>query len=204
MGAQPENTTQLHNCLAFTSGSDQINLVVLSNEDSVQRNKMLEAVLNLASLRQSSRLLYLAVPRLLGASIDAAIFRPYGIGLLLYDDRRIDEAVRPQPVEPQQSAAPPTTIESSLSAELASLKTMYADMERTVAELKESLKTQHQDFVDRLPQTSDPSPRRLIHAERIFTQEETSGSELPSFFANNPWLDVLSRRGRQENEPIAG
>jgi len=27
---------------------------------------------------------------------------------------------------------------------------------------------------------------------------------LPSFFTNNPWLDVLSKRGRPEDPPLAG
>jgi hypothetical protein len=77
---------------------------------------------------------------------------------------------------------------------------MFLEMERTVARLREDLKS--------FQGNSNSSPRVLESmAHPTLLQQEKfagTGAELPSFFSNNPWLDVLSRRGREESAPIAG
>ena len=74
------------------------------------------------------------MPRLLGGSIDAAIFKPYGIGLLLFDERRIDEAVAPQPIRPTQTMEQKSqTSDPGVLTELATLRSMYAEMEKNMA-----------------------------------------------------------------------
>lgn len=76
-----------------------LHVAILKPADLVVRNRIIDTVLTLSSLRTSSRLVYLAAPRLLGATLDASMFRAHGIGLLLFDDRRIDEAVAAQPAQ---------------------------------------------------------------------------------------------------------
>ena len=206
MGAQQTERAEIpQNNLAFLSGSEKVHVVILRNEDFIQRNKVIETILSLTSLRTSSQLLYLAAPRLLGGSIDAAIFKPYGIGLLLFDERRIDEAVPPQPIQPTQTMGQKSqTSDPGVMTELATLKSMYAEMERNMAALREDLKTfQHssQSFTSRAEPTP---PSRISRPELMFANPGYSGGQLPSFFANNPWLDVLSKRGRPGDEPIAG
>jgi hypothetical protein len=205
MGAQQAERSEIpQNNLAFISGSEKIHVVILRSEDFVERNRVIEAILSLTSLRNSSQLLYLAAPRLLGASIDAAIFRPYGIGLLLFDERRIDEAVAPQLVQPtkmmQQISETP---DPGLFTELATLKSMYTEMERTIATLRDDLKTIRRNS-ETQTDTREPTPSRIAPHEPIFASSSTSESQLPAFFTNNPWLDVLSKRGRYGDEPIAG
>jgi hypothetical protein len=205
MGARQTERSEIpQNNLAFISGSEKVHVVILRSEDFVERNRVIEAILSLTSLRNSSQLLYLAAPRLLGASIDAAIFRPYGIGLLLFDDRRIDEAVAPQLVQPtklmEQTSQTP---DPSLFTELATLKSMYTNMEKTIVALRDDLKTlRHVSETQAVTRESTAS--RIARHEPIFPSQSISGSPLPAFFSNNPWLDVLSKRGRSEDEPIAG
>ncbi len=206
MGAQQTERAEIpRNNLAFLSGSEKIHVVILRNEDFIQRNKVIETILSLTSLRNTSQLLYLAAPRLLGASIDAAIFKPYGIGLLLFDERRIDEAVPPQLLQPtqtmQQTSQNP---DPGVLTELATLRSMYAEMERNIATLREDLKTFQRDSEPRTSTTEPTPPSRISRPESMFANPSFSGAQLPSFFANNPWLDVLSKRGRPGDEPIAG
>lgn len=203
MGARRTENAEIPHCnLAFLSGSEKIHVVLLNNDDITQRNRIIEAVLSLASLRNSSNLLYLAAPRLLGPSIDVAIFRPHGIGLLLFDERRIDEAIRPQAIQPSNPAPQAPNVDVAISSELAALKSMYAEMERTIAGLRADLNTHNREpEVQENGRESRP-PSRL--PEPVFIGRGVADSALPSYFANNPWLDVLSRRGRAEGEPIAG
>ena len=206
MGAQQTERAEIpQNNLAFLSGSEKIHVVILRNEDFVQRNKVIETILSLTSLRNTSQLLYLAAPRLLGASIDAAIFKPYGIGLLLFDERRIDEAVPPQSLQPTQTMQQKSAnFDPGVLTELATLRSMYAEMERNVATLREDLKTFQRDSESRASTTEPTPPSRISRPESMFANPSFSGTQLPSFFANNPWLDVLSKRGRPGDEPIAG
>lgn len=204
MGAQQTEREQIaQNNLAFISGNEKLHVVILRNEDLVERNRVIEAILSLTSLRNSSRLLYLAAPRVLGASIDAAIFKPYGIGLLLFDERRIDEAVKPQHLQPtNEIRQPPLSPYPEVSTELAALKSMYTEMEGTIATLREDLKTFRRDSENHPGMGEATPPPRIARPEPTFTS--FSGAQLPSFFANNPWLDVLSKRGRSGDEPLAG
>jgi hypothetical protein len=202
MGAQQaDNRDDLSPGLSFTIGTENVRVVFLRAQDFAQRNCIIDTVLNLSSLRNSYQLLYLAAPRLLGATIDAAIFRAHGIGLLLFDERRIDEAVTAQPVHTTFVQATSQT-HPSVVTELATLKSMYGEMERTIAKLREDLR----DFKDtprRAEITSEHiRPTSMVSRDTVFAPIDRAG--LPSYFSNNPWLDVLSKRGRSENEPIAG
>jgi len=203
MGAhQTERSEIPQNNLAFISGSEKIYVVILKSEDFVERSRVIEAILSLTSLRNSSQLLYLAAPRLMGTVIDAAIFKPYGIGLLLFDDRRIDEAVAPQLVQPTKLVRQTSqSSDSGLFTELATLRSMYAEMERTIATLRDDLTTLRRNS-ETQADTREPTLSGNTRHEPIFPS--ISGSQLPAFFSNNPWLDVLSKRGRSGDEPIAG
>jgi hypothetical protein len=49
-----------------------------------------------------------------------------------------------------------------------------------------------------------PLSSQLITPQASFRQDATDDGGLPSYFVNNPWLEVLSKRGTGEHEPIAG
>lgn len=205
MGAQPAGRAEIpQNNLGFISGSEKTHVVILRNEDLLQRNKVIEAILSLTSLRNSSQLLYLAAPRLLGGSIDAAIFKAYGIGLLLFDERRIDEAVPSQPSQRSEMDQVTQSPDPSVVTELATLRSMYAEMERTIATLRDDLKAFKQDSGTHMEPTEPSPPTHITRPEPMFANPNLPAGELPSFFANNPWLDVLSKRGRSGDELIAG
>jgi len=186
--------------LSFVIGTEKVHVVILKAQDLAQRNSIIDTMLNLPSLRSTYQLLYLAVPRLLGATIDSATFRSHGIGLLLFDERRIDEAVTPQTARPGIVEMTTRTQEATIAAELATLKSMYSQMEKDFAQLREDLRRMSASEIgsERVP-TSLVAPQEPAFAHSV---GERMG--LPSYFSNNPWLDVLSKRGRTENDLIAG
>ncbi len=226
MGAQQTpNPDPNQGGLSFLVGAENVHVMVLKTQDLAKRNSIIDTVLKLSSLRNSYQTVYLVAPRLLGATIDAAIFRAHGIGLLFFDERRIDEAVAPQRQEPRpqntQSARDP-----GLVSELATLKSMYHEMERNLSQLRDDLKNLHEAprRAGFSPQPSQPlqgvrpelvlapnmNQDEALHA--YFTNNPAdpppprggSLGDLPSYFSNNPWLDVLSKRGRSENGLVAG
>lgn len=199
MGAQA-NDTEPASGLSFTIGQDRIHVSIIRPQDLAVRNRVIETVLNLSSLR-TAELVYLAAPRLLGATIDAGIFRTYGIGLLLFDDRRIDEAVPAQLVTRTPTSTVPTPNDGALVTELTNLRAMYGEMERNLAQLREDMRNLNQNArgsEHTLEQMHSPpiTSREPAFAPGVPSMEPGA---LPSYFNNNPWLDVLSKRGRPEN-----
>lgn len=201
MGAQPaEQLPNTQPGLSLTLGLEKVHVAILKTSALTERNTILETILALSSLRVTVNQIYLAAPRLLGTTIDAGVFRSHGIGLVLYDDRRIDEVVPAQPTQLPTPAPIAPTLDPGVSSELAALKSMYFEMEQTISKLKDELRTFQQAGPS--PPHLDNSPSTpLIHDPPRYGG---LGSDLPSFFANNPWLDVLAKRGREESGPLAG
>jgi hypothetical protein len=204
MGAQQiANTDAQQEGVSFLIGAEKAHVLLLKPDDLARRNAIIDAALNLSTLRSLYQLVYLAAPRLLGASIDASVFRSRGIGLLFYDERRIDEAVAPQRMQLGTATASPLE-DNALVTELATLKTMYREMERTLNQLRDDLAglrnpPQVHDGISRFSEAA-----QAVTAQPIFRHNATESGGLPSYFANNPWLEVLSKRGNGEHEAIAG
>jgi hypothetical protein len=208
MGAHQDSSPSGDNSLiSFTVGSEKIIVRILTANDMLQRNRILEVLLHLTCLRSGNNQIYIVVPRLLGASLDAQVLRSQGIGLILFDERRIEETVKPRQVttsvQPHSSAS---TVDPSVLSELATLKSMYAQIERTIEQIRAEFNSLKED-------TPTQSPRLERHQQNLDfepvmhppqTPISPSQEPLPSFFTNNPWLDVLSKRGRPEVAPLAG
>lgn len=202
MGAQlSEPLENVPPGLTIGLGSEKIHVAILNSDAFLQRGKIIESVMGLASLRGSVNQLYLAAPRLLGTTVDAEVFRSHGIGLLLFDDRRIDETVAPQSFHHETLDSREQRLDPNLEAEVATLKSMYLEMEKTVARLREDIKNYQETMGPPLASSETLSSPPALDQQRKFTRPEV---ELPSFFVNNPWLEVLSKRGREETAPIAG
>ena len=200
MGAQQVSETATSATLTFVIGDLRVNVVVVKS-DVFTQSKIIEAILGLGSLRGSSNQLYLAAPRLLGASVDARVFRSYGVGLLLYDERRIDESVPPQVLQIPQPAPLIASPQPTAIAELAQLRSMYLEVKSSIAELREEIQTYRKTAVEGPVTTVNPPRPTIMPPEPVFAG---STGQLPSFFANNPWLDVLSKRGREQGGAYAG
>ncbi len=183
--------------MSLVLDNERILVVILRSDALLERGKVVDTILGLSSLRNAANQLYLAAPRLLGTSLDAQVFRNYGIGLILFDDRHIEEAVPPSPVPAATPQQPAGGIDTAVLGELVTLKSMYVEMERNISELREQFSL----FQEKL-ETGINTPKPLttadvLHEQSVFTN--STGQDLPPFFNNNPWLEVLSRRGREDH-----
>ena len=204
MGAHQTPNRNQEKGVSFQLGTEKAHIIILKQDDLAQRNAVLDVILNLSTLRHTYQLAYLAAPRLFGAGVDSSMFSSRGIGLLLYDERRIDEAVPAQPLH-AESQMPNVTQsdDKAVVTELASLKTMYLEMERTINQLRTDITT----LLNTRPLHEEtfrvsPAPRMITPPETLH-QNGVPVGDLPSYFMNNPWLDVLSKRG-SGSEPVAG
>jgi hypothetical protein len=195
--------------LSFKLGNETIRVVTLHKEEILESSKVLDAILYVTSMRQSADLLYLAAPRLLATTLDNQIFKTHGLGLILFDDRKIEEtiegritpALEPKPIN---TAAVP---DQNLLSEFTILKSMYAQMEKTIEDMREEMKAMNHSARTTEPQPPiRPESIELPRPPTAYTiAPHPAQGPLPSFFNNNPWLDVLSRRGRAEEvTPLAG
>jgi len=203
MGAQQTQSGNQEKGVSFQLGTQKAHIIILKPDDLAQRNAVLDAILNLSSLKHTFQLAYLAAPRLFGAGIDSSMFSSRGIGLLLYDERRIDEAVAAQPLPAEPMTTVTQTDDKAVVMELASLKTRYVEMERTINQLRTDMTT----LLNTQPMHEEtfrvPPASRMITPPETFHQNGIPAGDLPSYFMNNPWLDLLSKRG-SGGEPVAG
>jgi hypothetical protein len=194
MGAEPaEPIPPTPEGLTLTLGLESIRITILSADALLEGGKIIERVLSLASLKDKANRLYFAAPRLLGTTIEAGIFRSSGIGLLLFDDRKIEEVVPAHPFKPIESEPQHESREQVLMAEIEALKTMYAEMDRNVTSLRSEIKSHYEN--------PHPQEQFAVPQERSYIPQT---SDLPPFFNNNPWLDVLAKRGREAIGSVAG
>jgi len=194
--------------LSFKLGNETIRVVTIRKEEILESSKVLDTILYVTSLRQTADVLYLAAPRLLATTIDSQIFKTHGLGLILFDDRKIEETIEGR-IAPELAPKPINTAvpDQNLLSEFTVLKSMYAQMEKTIEDMREELKAINQST--RATEPRPPTRTESIEAPRppttyTITPHPAQGP-LPSFFNNNPWLEVLSRRGRPEEvAPLAG
>jgi hypothetical protein len=212
MGALRNESSSNPGTLSFVIGDQRALVSVLTITDIIQRNRIIDTLLHLASIRSEGTQPYIAAPRLLGATLDSRILRTSGIGLLLYDDKRIEQTIKPEPTQHTTEAhkvSSPSGTETTLIAELAALKLMYAELEKNMKRIMTEFKSLQQRIKSSttISCDSDATPRAFGSFRRPEATLQTGmldDGTLPSFFINNPWLDVLSKRGRTEGPALAG
>jgi hypothetical protein len=211
MGALSNEDPSNSETLSFMMDNERTLVCVLTITDVIQRNRIIETLLHVSSLRSEGIQAYIAAPRLLGATLDNEILRSSGIGLLLYDDRLVEETIKPGPTSRAtgiSQASQSRSADAILITELAALKLTCAELEKNMSRMRMEFKSLQESAMSSTttPHGSDlPQKLNTLHCHEATYQTVTVGEDtLPSFFSNNPWLDVLSKRGRVEGLPLAG
>jgi len=175
--------------LAFTDGRTTTYLKVFEKDDLEERNSLLQVALNAMSYLQVANRAYLVLPKVHAAIMDAAILRERGLGLIVYDSKGVEEVLPASLFEHDAKSAKP-------SADLERMKSRISALERTVETLASEL--------SRIKSTKLEQPEaRRTYPEIPASIEPQKPQPLPSFLQDNPWLDILSKRGR-ESDQIAG
>jgi hypothetical protein len=177
----------------FFKGEDtSICAVVLDEPGWANRQAFLNSIMKATALVGKSNRTYLALPKSVASLTDARLFQERGIGLFTYDHRNLEEALPARYFEIATAAVHQTRegVNPRLENEIRELRAQIDTLERTVHSLSEELMSQR-----RMP--SAPEPVEAFPSARTLT---TIGAveSLPTFFEGNPWLQVLSRRGKEE------
>jgi len=175
--------------LAVTDGKTTTYLKVFRRDDLQERNTLLQVALGALSYTAVANRVYLVLPKVQAAVLDAAALRERGLGLLVYDLKTIEEVLPARLFEHGSVGTRP-------SADLERLRGRISALEQTVEALVselsriKSVKLEQLEVKGRRPETpAIAGPQRP--------------QPLPSFLQDNPWLDILSKRGR-ESDQIAG
>ncbi len=171
----------------------------LLKEDLRDRNVLLGTVMRCTSLSGKANRIYLAIPRAYSSVIDAELLREQGIGLLTFDDKRLAEVLPPKTSEVDQldvrrDAPSPLKDElNDLRQRICSLETALSAAEKKISLLQGELRKLGTQFKEgeRLEQPIQGIGRKM---EMKLTG---TGGELPSFLLDNPWLEVLTERGKE-------
>lgn len=172
--------------LSLTDGRNVLAVKILEGSGLQSRNAVLAAGLAAQDLAAKANQVYLVLPKLQASIVDASIFQERGLGLLVYDERSMEEAVTARRFAH-------TSSQTDSSPDIEWMKSRIATLEKTVDKLASELSTIRTQHIE--------SSRPPLHTPPTELQREQP-SALPSFIMNNPWVDILSRRGK-EPEHIA-
>ena len=213
--------------MAFSGPRGTAFLVVADEKLISDRNYFMEAVMRASSLRRACNYLYLAVPKLAVPFVDAEVLRKHGIGLLMVDGDRVVEVLASpyRPVEegkPGQEASIEPGMLTDLLDRLSALEQRLSVLERELMALRPlagELKVLRglREEIRALSTRVDVISKRLDSLSASISGLRPTGpvapspapptpsgpprpelEGLPSFFKDNPWLDILSRRGQDE------
>lgn len=190
MGYDQNHITFSDGNIVVTDASGHATIVPVEEHQLSDRNVLVDTLITASTLRSESNRVYLAVPRLFVAAYDAKPFQRQGIGLLAYDSRRIEEILEAKPPENiTRNPAPNNPVPNEIEAELVRLRNAYSTLEESVRTLRHELSS----FRKNGPVLQVGPPPRLNGAPT----SPLSAEGPASFFSGNPWLEVLSKRGKE-------
>ena len=175
--------------LAFTDEESIIYVKVFSEEELSDRNSLLDAVLQSSRLIGKANMVYLALPRIYSTILDGRILQRHGLGLLICGGRSVTEAIPARRHEIGVHEGLGSNEMKMIHKGLHELR----DLKRRVSELEETVRMLSEE-ISRLK-----SMRVKVRAEEMKPPpvSVTIPQELPSFFKDNPWLEILTRRGQE-------
>jgi len=175
--------------LAVTDGKATTYLKVFRRDDLQDRNTLLQVALRALSYTAVANRVYLVLPKVQAAVLDAAVLREKGLGLIVYDSKAIEEVLPARLFEHESVGARP-------SADLERLRSRISALEQTVEALVSELSKIKSVKLEQLE-------IKRTHPETPAIAGREKPQPLPSFLQDNPWLDILSKRGK-ESDQIAG
>lgn len=190
--------------LSFRDGEQLVQVAIMPFIPIGSRTSILSAAMSAMELKRSAHMVYLALPKLYASMIDGEIFEERGLGLITFDERRLDEAIPAKEVEPESakaSAARPGAEGEELRglrAKVLELEALVRSLDRELRALREvpMVSQPAQDLALEEPLSSRPAPPA--------PPSPLQSGELPSYFKDNPWLEILAKRGREGPDRYVG
>ena len=185
--------------LALSDGKSVAVVLQLTKDELVGGNQLLRTIVNAAAHRGRANRLHIAIPKVYAASVDGGVLQENGIGLIVYDEKRVFESI------PAREVKFGGTVESGesqeLMSELAELRAKVKSLEgallsasREIRELKDGVK----ELRSRRPRRATVSAEKSRIRVAVEVPQGEGEANLPSFLRENPWVEVLSGRGEEE------
>jgi len=194
------------NIIRFSNGG--IEAIIRIVDEEANGGDLLSAVIQSAFDAASGKIAYVALPMQLLSRIGDHAFRLHKIGLIVYSDQKITELVGGSIVsfgETQGNINELEKIETlidSLSSrlerveELISSLSMIDELNRRLEFLEQVVyeKMNHID-IKTVETSNSEKPKIEIYQKRSEQKVKKSKTDnLPSFIAENPWVDLLSEK----------
>ena len=210
--------------MAFEGPQGTVFVVFVGREAIGNRSYFADLLMRASRLRGKCNFLYLATPKVVAPFMDVEVLRKHAIGLLVLGDEGVIEALA-SPYKPVEQAGPaqevPEGLEllndvlsrlSAIEQRLSALEGEVMGLRPLAGELKalRGLREQVRKLSARLDVLSrrvdslsaglaaPAPPTRPVTAPSPPAPTAPELEGLPSFFKDNPWLEILARRGQGE------
>jgi ATP:corrinoid adenosyltransferase len=168
---------------------------ILSKDELIDRNSLLENILELFSLKEEVNKIYIAMPKVYVSIIDSSPFEEYGIGIISYDEKKVME-ISPAKFFKTKSKIEEEKMEKLISFETLKLKEELDNIKKRLINLEEMVQSLNNE-IKILKSQSKPIIETKISKEEIIITPPSS-ENIPSFLKDNPWIEILAKRGREE------
>lgn len=177
--------------LLFHGEGTSVRVIILDESLWADRQAFLDSIMKASTLAGKSNRTYLALPKSAASLTDARLFQERGIGLFTYDHRTVEEALPARYFEMTTAAVSKTdrAATDQFENEIRELRAQIDTLERTVQSLSEELMSLKRARSPEESLEATPTARVLPPIAVV--------DNLPPHFAGNPWVEVLSRRGRE-------
>lgn len=209
--------------LAFEKGDERVAVFIIDEEAVKLRGELIKRLMK-ASKGENFDLVYVAAPKLIATVLDASVFVELGVGLLVVGENVVEAAPakkRSQPIIGEDLRRRLMRLEEridALEAEEARSEGVESLTERiTRLELEvEALKDNISKSLRRLDATLSGILAKVNALEEVLVSLKrvkmpavsvkepglepgvtVADEGLPSFFKDNPWLKILSSKGRE-------
>lgn len=184
--------SEVNRDIFFKGEESTICVAILDQGLWADRQAVMDSIMRASISVGKANRTYLALPKAAASLIDAKLFQERGIGVFTYDQRTVEEALPARHFEIATFSQPESdgSTLGRFESELRDLRIQFDMLEEAVKQLREELSSV------RRASASEQIVRSIASSNSL--QQAGVADNLPAFFAGNPWLEVLSRRGRDE------
>lgn len=172
--------------LAFTDGKNRIFINIMPIEALSKRNSFIRFIIETSILREHCEQIYIVIPKILATIVDSEMMKSIGVGILVYDGKKLSE------IAPAQLCKPKVILDVEVVKNIEDILNRLSSLETAVEELSlyiEKIAEEIREFRALKVTVTQEAIKKAVKLE-------VKTKNLPSYFENNPWLDILSKRGQ--------
>ncbi|WP_069806583.1 hypothetical protein [Vulcanisaeta thermophila] len=197
--------------VVFIEGNNRI-YVRIAHEEFPTESFIVDELSNVMKNRLRYNKAYLALPMKARGLINGKLFRSQWVGVYLYDleatdpDKSVEELIPSIPIQTQMSDA------GAVISRLTQLEEMVKSLQESLSQLNMgALRSEIQELRNRVSRVENMLNTVISRVEALERNTHVQGTpqgtgggeeggsipsaELPDYLSNNPWIEVLRRRG---------